>query len=685
MSNLPIPFQNESHRPLGSAAWHAFPAKDIPRFRSGDFWLSHLPTGEAIGIRDDRHVLIVGGTRGGKGVSYIVPNLCAWKGSVVVIDPKGENAMITARRRGGGSPYCDGMGQQVYILDPFRAASTAYDDFTDLSAGYNPLDGIRLDDDEAIDVAARIAEAFIVGGTARESVFDDTARWALKIFLLHVRSSDDYLDDERNLNTVRTLLMVGNEDIKSLLVMNGHADPLSGLEHLFLRMKNNFAFGGVVSSAGVRLLRLIKETPKFFESFIQVAVTNTDFLDSPQMKRCVARSSFALHELKTDPQGVSVYLTLPQRYMPTHFRWLRMMTSLIAGEMECVKQKPATGHQILMVLDEFASLKRMQSIENAAAQIAGFGVKLVMVVQNLPQLKELYRDNWETLVSNAGTKLFFCNEDNFTREYASKLIGDCEVVRVSGSKSTTTGHSTGWSVSTSVGTSASFTSNQSSPSMTYGYSSGSSSTQSGGSAYSQTSGSSESVHKRPLVTPDEIGRIFGSLENPAALLLIAGYQPIALRRSPYYSEFMWAGYYDRHKDHPAPLSLDKVEQKRIALKQEAEARKAALQAKVEAARRKAALEDQKRVERKARIARIRLLSTWSAGLVLISIVGLGFASSAGFFETRSGEPVRSAVPVSSLPAAISKPALASPLPKALVHPPVDRIKTKGSPFKTFFD
>ena len=69
------------------------------------------------------------------------------------------------------------------------------------------------------------------------------------------------------------------------------------------------------------------------------------------------------------------------------------------------------------------------SLRTPPAQIAGFGVKMVFVAQTLAQLKDVYKDNWETMVANAGVKIFFCNEDQFTREYVSKLAGDIETVR----------------------------------------------------------------------------------------------------------------------------------------------------------------------------------------------------------------------------------------------------------------
>ena len=73
-------------------------------------------------------------------------------------------------------------------------------------------------------------------------------------------------------------------------------------------------------------------------------------------------------------RGLTIYLTLPQRYMDTHFRWLRLMVTLTLGEMERIKGRPKTGHPTLFLLDEFPGLKRMEVIENAVAQAAGFGV-----------------------------------------------------------------------------------------------------------------------------------------------------------------------------------------------------------------------------------------------------------------------------------------------------------------------
>lgn len=75
---------------LGTAAWHHFDIDTRPGFRLGDLWLSRLPDGAPVGIHDNRHALVNSGTRGGKGISIIIPNILLWQGSIVVIDPKGE-------------------------------------------------------------------------------------------------------------------------------------------------------------------------------------------------------------------------------------------------------------------------------------------------------------------------------------------------------------------------------------------------------------------------------------------------------------------------------------------------------------------------------------------------------------------------------------------------------------------
>ena len=192
----------------------------------------------------------------------------------------------------------------------------------------------------------------------------------------------------------------------------GQENIPSGFTLLWHGMKRNAAYSGLIAGEAEQMLDMHDRTRS---SILKVATTATEFLDGPPMQRLLEASDFDLEALKTDPEGLTIYLTLPQRYMSTHYRWLRLMISLAVGDMERIKGRPATGYPTLFVLDEFAGLKRMEAVENAAAQAAGFGVKFLFVLQNLPQLKEIYDDSWETFLGNSGLRLFFQIDDNFTR------------------------------------------------------------------------------------------------------------------------------------------------------------------------------------------------------------------------------------------------------------------------------
>jgi type IV secretory pathway TraG/TraD family ATPase VirD4 len=415
-------------------------------YRDGTVWLGRS-AGEhpvPVGYSDDRHVCVVSGSRGGKGTTSIVNNLILWPGSICVVDPKGENATVTAARRGGGSKNCKGLGQAVMVLDPFKAAQV--DD--SLRGRFNPLDALDPASDETIDEAGRIADAVVVIHESNDPFWDESARSMVKGLLLHVLTAPEY-DGRRNLVTVRKLIMRGDWEAVEALRDAGETDipPAHGL--LWTALANNRAFDDLIAGIGDSFTNMLLNSPKQFESVLQVANRNTEFIDSPAMQRCLEASDFQLSELKTRPGGLSVYLCLPQRYMSTHYRWLRMMIALTVTEMEKVRGQPVTGYPVLMLLDEFAGLKRMEVIEHAVAQIASYGVKLFFVLQSLEQLKAVYKDNWETFLANSGLKVFFNLEDHFSREYVSKLIGETEVIREVKSSSDSTSESESLSHSTS--------------------------------------------------------------------------------------------------------------------------------------------------------------------------------------------------------------------------------------------
>jgi type IV secretory pathway TraG/TraD family ATPase VirD4 len=592
-------------------------------YKAGKIWLGRSQNPLPIGYGDDRHVCLVSGTRGGKGTSIIVNNLALWPGPAVVIDTKGENATVTAARRGPGSQWCVGMGQAVRVLDPYETAVIG----DNLRGRFNPMDALDPEDPDVIDDAGEMADAIVVVREEKQDAFfDESARQMVKALILHVLTAPEF-EGERNLVTVRKLLARGDwkavDVLKSVGKSKAEIAPAQAL--LWDAVSDNEALDGVIADIGTGFASMRQNSPKTFESVLQSAHRNTEFIDSPDMKWLLETSDFRLSDLKTRREGMSLYLCLPQRRMNTHFRWLRLMITLIVNQMEKTAGQPACGHPVLLLLDEFSALGRMPVIENAMDRMAGYGVKMFLVLQSLGQLKDIYKDRWETFVGNCGLKIFFNNEDHFTREYAAKLIGDTETVRDTLSETDGTSATEGYSGSVSRGTSrnSSHGGSQSysrtegtSGSETYSESSSvggskgvtyakalfgmaesgaskseswsvttSRSSQSGWSesetegestnwsegtsssegvsfsrsrsnGYSRSRGRSEAIHRRALIAPDEIGRLFGTVRDKddprypgLALVLMAGQQPAAVRRVNYYEDDYFLCCFDPHPDH----------------------------------------------------------------------------------------------------------------------------------------
>tara|TARA_B100001123_G_scaffold170904_1_gene196700 strand:+ start:387 stop:2282 length:1896 start_codon:yes stop_codon:yes gene_type:complete len=349
--------------------------------------LPYRYAGRILANPDPRHMVTVAANGAGKGVSAIVPNLLAYEGSILAIDPKGELAAITSRRR-------EARGQQVHILDPWGLTGLP-------SSAFNPLSLLTLDNEDLVEDAALVTDALVFDDGGSDPYWNLEARNMLQGLILHIATSLDFEDDDRTLLTLRRLLTLNQEDFVELLqrmTLNPHAD------------------GAVRRIAGA--LQAMPE--KQFGSIRSTARVSTDFLESRRMASVLARTDFDLTDLKTQP--TTVYLCLPAARLGTHNRWLRLMIGLALEAMERERRKPE--HPVVFLLDEFATLGHMRSIENAVGQIRGFGVKLWVVLQDLNQLKALYRERWETFLGNAGTIQFFGINDQFTAQYVSRVLGE---------------------------------------------------------------------------------------------------------------------------------------------------------------------------------------------------------------------------------------------------------------------
>lgn len=153
-----------------------------------------------VGQTDDRHILTIASTGGGKGRSAIIPNLLTWPGSVLVIDPKGTNAAVTAARRGmGGGRVTEFMGQEVHVFDPFGVLANQGIE----SASFNPLALLDPTGERIAEDIWAIADAIVVQ-EAGDPHWNESAFNLITGLIAHIITQEPF--ENRNLGRLRDLL-----------------------------------------------------------------------------------------------------------------------------------------------------------------------------------------------------------------------------------------------------------------------------------------------------------------------------------------------------------------------------------------------------------------------------------------------------------------------------------------------
>jgi len=447
--------------------------------------------GQPIGIGDDRHVVLCAGSRAGKGRSCLIPTLLEYEGSVLALDPKGELANVTARRRAS-------LGQRVCILDPFGVTAARLGPF---KTGFNPLRLLTPQSPTLIADAGLVADAIVIGSAQADPHWDESARNLIEGIILHVATYPKY-EKERTLVTVREVLKRAFDKVRDLPEdFEGEAPPQMRAELLHnasLVGKTNPALSAALEGAA---RDFYDKGERERASVLSVALRNTKFLDYPEIRASLSSHGFDLAELKTAKGGLTVYLCLPAGRMATCNRWFRLFVNLMLEAMERERSKPNVP--VLALLEEFHVLGYMQQIEIAAGLAAGFGMKLLIVLQDLTQLKRHYKDGWETFLGNAGMMVFFGNNDMTTLEYVSKRCGQTSLI---------------------VDRKADVTVDQ---------------------RMAGATGMSWSLEVRELLTAEEVSRFFGRDDkNQRQVLIRPGLPPAVIQRVKYDRHELFASKFD---------------------------------------------------------------------------------------------------------------------------------------------
>ena len=371
--------------------------------REGGLLIGRNPhTGRLLRYEGPAHLITLAPTRAGKGVGTVIPNLLAAERSVLVIDPKGENARIAgeARRRFG----------TVHVLDPFEVSGHP-------SAAYNPLDRLTPDSLDLGEDAASLTEALVMDppGQVTEAHWNEEAKAILGGLIMFCVCHEDR--NRRTLATVREYLTLPPEKLRALLEL----------------MQDSDAAGGLIARAANRFLG---KADREAASVLSNAQRHTHFLDSPRIAKVLSRSDFHFSDLRH--RIASVFLVLPPNRMDAYSRWLRLLVSQalqdIARDAEA-SVKPLSGPvgaqggtqrlrtPTLFLLDEFAALGRLEAVERAMGLMAGYGLQLWPILQDMSQLKDLYGERAGTFIANAGVQQVFGVNDFETAKWLSQMIG----------------------------------------------------------------------------------------------------------------------------------------------------------------------------------------------------------------------------------------------------------------------
>lgn len=366
----------------------------------GRFVTTDPVTGEtiarAIRYTGDRHCLTVGPTRSGKGTGTVLPNLLTYPGSVICIDPKGENALVSlpARHR---------MGQKIHVVDPWGLVTSLY---KIPAARFNPIDWLLSDPEHINENALIIADSLVMQSGGKDQFWDEEAKAFLIGIILFVATESEE-EGRRHLGRVRDLLLLDGDDTEALLrrmYQSGNA---------------------IVSGAGARGLQ---KEEKLLANVLASAQSHTHFLDSPHIRESLSVSDFRFEDLKHDP--ASVFLILPADRLSTFSRWLRLLIQqAITVNARNIMQKPE--RPILFMLDEMAALGKLTMVQQAYGLMAGFGMQMWGIVQDIGQLEEIYGKGWSTFVANSGVLQYLGSRDAATAEYFSKLCGTTTVTTLS--------------------------------------------------------------------------------------------------------------------------------------------------------------------------------------------------------------------------------------------------------------
>ena len=382
------------------------------------------------------HIMCFAPTRSGKGISLVIPTLLTWLESALILDIKGENFALTAGWRSL-------IGQRVLRFDP--AALTG-------SVRYNPLAEVRLETDYEIADCQNIASMIIdPDGKGLKDFWMQSAWEWLSAALLHQLYRIQKEDGRTaTLADVHAFMSVGHDED------DGPAN--NGDDESFNRLLDDMAMfdhGRETVNVEIRRCagRMLKRAAAERSGVHSSASVQLALYSDPIVAANTSVSDFRIKDLMNGDTPTSLYIVIP----PSDIARLRplvrilmnqFLTRLMADmEFEGGAQKRHYLHRLLLMLDEFTSIGKLEVFEKALAFMAGYGLKAFIIVQDLTQLQKEYGRE-ESITSNCHIRIAFAPNKIETARLLSDLSGKSTLIQVKRSRSQTPGR--GSNVSDSI-------------------------------------------------------------------------------------------------------------------------------------------------------------------------------------------------------------------------------------------
>lgn len=444
------------------------------------------------------HILVFAPTRSGKGVGIVIPTLLSWSESVLVHDIKGENWALTS-----------GFREKVLKQRCLRFSPSEMD-----SARFNPLSEIRLDDNLVKDVQNVSTMIVDPDGKGLQDHWAKTGFDLMTGVIIFVLVSDELEDSQRNLSTVQAILSDGGpvRELAERLAANKDSEPEAKAkitEGFRAVMEYIRDMGYEKINAGLCTeVELVawKTASQAAQSFLNkasneasgVLSTALSFLSlyrDPIVAGNTSVSDFTIESLMQ--RRTSLYLVVPPSDKDRLKPLLRLVINQVVRRLTEKMEFDETGasrsrfpNKMLLLIDEFPALGKLEIFEEALAFIAGYGLKALLITQDLSQLTKAYSRD-ESILSNCHIRIAFAPNKIETAELLSKMSGASTVTHTQRSFS---------------GSRLSVVLNQVS--------------------------TNEQLSQRPLLTSDETMRLPPGDE----LVFVAGHAPIYCQKIIYYQD-----------------------------------------------------------------------------------------------------------------------------------------------------